>query len=289
MRILFIKSHIHIKNLNFILNCKKIDFTIINWVDDFYKMDISSFDAVYSPCDPIDVSIYPNMKFIFGPHFSIFPEKNHMGMIEGNTNVVYIQPSDWVKNLWEYNPICKNINIQSFAFGVDTEKFIDTKPIIDREKVFIYFKHRNPLDLQLIEKFLITKNYEYRIFSYMHRYREEEYLDYLRESKFGIWIGGHESQGFALLEALSSNVPLLVWSVKSMNQEYGSSYDDIPATTIPYWDERCGEYFYNSTEIENSFNTFISKIDTYKPREYILENLTMEICEQKLIKLIESI
>ena len=72
MRILFIKSHIHIKNLNFILNCKKIDFTIIEWVDDFYKMDISSFDAVISPCDPIDDSLYPNTKFIFGPHFSFF-------------------------------------------------------------------------------------------------------------------------------------------------------------------------------------------------------------------------
>ena len=287
MRILLIKSSIHIKNLNFILKCKKIDFTIIDWVDDFYKMDISSFDIVYSPYHPIDVSQYPNTKFIFGPHFSVFPEKNHMDMIKGSTNFVYIQPSEWAANAWINNPLCKDINIQSFAFGVDTEKFSPIKPILEREKVFIYFKYRNPLDLQLIETFLTIKNYDFRIFSYKNRYSEEEYIEYLQNSKFGIWVGGHESQGFALEEALSSDVPLFVWNVKSMKQEYGSNYHDIPATTIPYWDERCGEYFYNPTEIEDKFNIFISKIDTYKPREYILENLTIELCENKLINIIE--
>jgi hypothetical protein len=251
-------------------------------------MDISSFDVVYSPCDLIDVSLYPNTKFIFGPHFSVFPEENHMNIIKGNTNVIYIQPSEWVRKLWKTNPLCKDINIQSFAFGVDTEKFVPIKPILEREKVFIYFKHRNPLELNLIETFLTIKNYNYRIFSYKNRYSEEEYKEYLQNSKFGIWVGGHESQGFALEEALSCNVPLLVWSVQSMKQEYGSTYDDIPATTIPYWDERCGEYFHNLTEIEDTFNSFISKLETYTPREYIVENVSIETCEQNLIDIIKT-
>ena len=289
MRILFIKSNIHIKNLNFILKCKKIDFTIIDRVDDFYKIDISSFDAVYSPCDPIDVSHYPNTKFIFGPHFSVFPEKNHMETIKGNKNVLYIQPSEWAKNVWLFNPLCKNITIESLPFGVDTEKFSPTKYLLERDKVFIYFKHRNPNDLQIVETFLADKNYNYRIFSYRSRYNEDEYLDYLQNSKYGIWIGGHESQGFALQEALSCNVPLLVWSVKSMNQEYGSNYNDIPATTIPYWDERCGEYFTNLNDLSLTFEKFISNINNYNPREYILQNLSVDKCEKKLIKLIETI
>jgi len=71
-----------------------------------------------------------------------------------------------------------------------------------------------------------------------------------------------------------------------MNQEYKSTYNDIPGTTIPYWDERCGEFFYNNNDIEEKFNLFLSKIDIYKPREYVLENLSMEVCEKKLIKLV---
>lgn len=29
-----------------------------------------------------------------------------------------------------------------------------------------------------------------------------------------------------------------------MSQEEGYNYPDIPANVIPYWDERCGEFFY---------------------------------------------
>ena len=74
MRVIFINSGVHHKNLNFILKCTKIDIQIINSVNEFYRMDISSFECVISPCEPIDVSKYPNMKFIFGPQFSVFPD-----------------------------------------------------------------------------------------------------------------------------------------------------------------------------------------------------------------------
>ena len=137
-----------------------------------------------------------------------------------------------------------------------------------------------------LENFLRFKNISYRIFSYVDRYDENDYLDYLQNSKYGIWLDAHESQGFALEEALSCNVPLLVWNVNSMNQEYGSNYNNIPATTIPYWDETCGEFFYDSNELNNTFENFISKLDTYKPRDFILNNLSVDICENNLIDLI---
>jgi glycosyltransferase involved in cell wall biosynthesis len=137
--------------------------------------------------------------------------------------------------------------------------------------------------------FLKSKNIEFEIFDYVSRYSEEKYLDYLQNSKYGIWLDAHESQGFALEEALSCNVPLLVWNITSMNQEYRSSYSNIPATTIPYWDARCGEYFYTSSELEETFNNFLSKIDTYKPREYILENLSIDVCEKNLLDVIKKI
>ena len=73
-----------------------------------------------------------------------------------------------------------------------------------------------------------------------------------------------------------------------MNQEYNSTYNDIPATTIPYWSEQCGEYFYEKNEFEKTFQIFISKINYYKPREYILQTLSTDICENNLIDLINN-
>lgn len=289
MKVLFIKSGIHPKNLNFILNCKKIEFTFVNHVNEIDNLNISDYYVVYSPCEPIDVSKYPNTKFIFGPHFSVFPKKTHMDMIRNNNNVVYIQPSDWVVNLWRNNPNCNNINIKPFAFGVETEKFCEKLPIENRSQVFVYFKRRKPEELNAILNLLRSKNIEFKIFNYVSRYSEEEYITYLQNSKYGIWLDAHESQGFALEEALSCNVPLLVWNVASMNQEEGANYIDIPATTIGYWDNRCGEYFYNQSELEETFCRFLSKIETYTPREYVLENLSVDVCEQKLLDTIENI
>jgi hypothetical protein len=289
MKVLFIKEGIHPKNLNFILNCKIIECTFVNRVNEINNLNIPDYDVVYSPCEPIDVSKYPNTKFIFGPHFSVFPHKNHMDIIRNNKNVVYIQPSEWAAQVWINNPLCNNINIKSFAFGVETEKFCEKIHIENRNKVFIYFKRRKPQELIAILNMLKNKNIEFKIFDYVSRYSEEDYITYLQNSKYGIWLDAHESQGFALEEALSCNVPLLVWSVTSMNQEEGMNYKDLPATTIPYWDERCGEYFYNTSELEETFNKFLSKIETYKPREYVLNNLSFDVCEEKFINLLNSV
>lgn len=287
MKILYIKYGMHHKNHNSMMSYKNITLYIIEKPDILNTLDLSQFDCVYSPSIPIDVNKYPNTKFIFGPHFSVFPEKKQMDIIR-RSNVIYVQPSEWAANVWRNSDLCKNISVKSLPFGVDTDKFRNNKLISERDNVFIYFKSRNPIFLNTIEMFLKSKGINYKIFSYKTRYDENTYIEYLKNSKYGIWIGRHESQGFALEEALSMNVPLLVWDVKSMNEEYGYNYADIPATVIPYWDERCGEFFYDITKLDNIFNLFISKLETYKPREYILENLSMEKCEQKLIDIIEN-
>jgi hypothetical protein len=285
MKILFIRSSIHHKNINFILKSKIIDFTIIDSIYHINNYDLSLFDVVVSPCDPIDVSKYPNTKFIFGPQFSVFPEHN-LNLIQGN---IYNLLSDWVVNIWNKYEICQNMKLVTLPFGVETELFQEIKPICDRNQVFVYFKNRNPSELKYISEFLNSKSIQYSVFSYNNRYNENEYLSFLQNSKYGIWIGTHESQGFALQEALSCNVPLFVWNVTSMNQEWGQYYNNIPATSIPYWDERCGEVFYDANELEVKYNTFINNIGKYKPRDFIIENLSIEVCENRWIEFIKNI
>lgn len=204
------------------------------------------------------------------------------------TNVTYVQPSEWAAKIWRDNELCKNIKVEPLPFCVDTEKFKDTKSFISRNNIFIYFKGRDPNLLNIMNSFLNSKNINFVIFNYNTKYEENTYIEYLKNSKYGIWIGRHESQGFALEECLSMNVPLFVWNVKSMNEEYGYNYDDIPATVIPYCDERCSEYFYDINELESKFDLFTSKLEEYKPREYVLEKLSREVCEEKLINIIKN-
>lgn len=286
MKILFIDISMHKKNLDALLNYN-INISRINHTN-LDTIDLSQFDCVYSPAVPINISKYPNTKFLFGPHFSVFPQNHQMTIICGN-NVIYIQPSKWVVDLWKNFSICSDLNLQHLPFGVDTKKFSPIKNISDRDKIFIYHKRRNPQDLIILQTFLKSLNINFRIFDYVNKYPEEEYINYLKDSKFGIWLSAHESQGFALEEALSCDVPLLVWNVTSLNQEYRSNYPDKPATTIPYWDDRCGESFTEFNDLPSVFNTFIDNLQNYKPREYILENLSIKKCSEKFINIVNNI
>ena len=286
MKVLFINNFFHHKNLNAF---QKYNI-IIHAVDisDLNKIRLNEYDVVFSPSEPIDVRKYPDTKFIFGPHFSVFPNETQIKMIEGK-NTVYIQPSDWTKLCWQNYSYCKNITIKALPFGVDTNKFNEIRPLTERNMVFIYFKRRMPSELHEVYNFLLSKGYIPVIFDYVKNYSEDHYLNCLQNSKFGFWLDAHESQGFALQEALACNVPLLVWNVSFLNQEYGSSYPKILATSIPYWSESCGEHFTDITELELKFNNLIKNLHNYKPRDFILENLSIEKCSSKFIDIVNEI
>lgn len=246
--------------------------------------EIRNFDIIYSPSKPINTSLFPKKKFIFGPHFSVFPD-NKLSHINNNcNNSCYIQPSNWVINLWKTFNVDSILPIKKMYFPVDTDKFNPGNN--EKNNVFIYMKRRKPSELKYIKDFLDYKDINYRVFDYVKRYEESDYLSYLKTCKYGIIVDAHESQGFAIEEALSCNIPLLVWNVSSMNQEEGVNYPDIKATSIPYWNERCGEFFHNKNEFETKYNEFISKLNTYKPREFVLENLSVEKCAENFKNLL---
>ena len=236
---------------------------------------------------------FPDKKFIFGPHFGK-NKINEMRKINNmNNNNIYIQPSMPSVKLWTDELKYTTTPVKAIPFGVDTDKFKPDTDIVNKNEVMLYYKNRNPGELNFIEKILNERKINYKLFSYTRRYNEDDYMNHLKKSKYGIWLGSHESQGFALEEALSCNVPLLVWNVTLRKQEWSMRevYKNIKSnvTTIPYWDKRCGEFFYNQNEFESKFDEFLSKLDTYQPRQFILENLSLEKCAEKWNKLIYDI
>jgi hypothetical protein len=284
MKILIIgwAHHKNITGLKLLLHNINYEYKVGN-VD-----EINSFDIIYSPDNPINTSLYPSKKFIFGPHFSIFPSNKLLGINNIYNNSIYIQPSVWVCELWKNYDAEKFIPNKVFPFPVDVDKFCPNQNNYKNE-VFIYFKRRNPQELEYVKHFLNNKNISYKIFDYVQKYNEDDYLHCLQNAKYGIIIDAHESQGFAIQEALSCNVPLLVWNTSVMSQEYGSNYQNIPCSSIAYWDERCGEYFYKVEEFETTYNKFINKLETYNPRAYIMDNLSPQKCGEQFIELIASI
>jgi glycosyltransferase involved in cell wall biosynthesis len=187
----------------------------------------------------------------------------------------------------------------AIPFPVDVQRFCPSElPSQPRYDCFVYFKGRKQELLEFAEATLKSLGLRYTILRY-GSYTEEEYLDVLRSSKVGLWIGSHESQGFALQEALSANVPLLVWNVKSMFDEYNRaneiSYKEdqlkykLKATSVPYWDSRCGELFYEKEEFSTKLMTILQKYEEYHPRAFILETLSPVACYKRLTEILTTI
>ena len=64
-----------------------------------------------------------------------------------------------------------------------------------------------------------------------------------------------------------------------------------PVSSVPYWDKRCGLKFKDHLEFEPKVNSFLEllKSNQFNPRQYILENLSLEICAQKYLDIYNKV
>ena len=121
----------------------------------------------------------------------------------------------------------------------------------------------------------------------------DDFISYIKTCKYGIVLGRHESQGFAIQEMLSCNIPLLVWGAIQRRQEYPfiMQYNHVKSvvSTVPYWSSTCGEIFYKPEDLEKYYNIFIEKLETYKPRQFILDTVSIDSCCVKWNNLLKSL
>lgn len=247
--------------------------------------NINNYDIIYSPATYIPIENYPTKKFVFGPQFSVFPNQIVNRFNNKHKNAIYIQPSEWPRSIWRDELDYKTLDIHVYPIGVDTDDFI---PIdMNRDKVMVYNKRRTPDKLKFVLDYLKENKIMFELITY-GSYNEKQFKDCLNRSKCAIWIGCNESQGLGLLETLSMNVPILVWNVRRLDEEFplpDQRYKNINtiSTTVPYWDNKCGEVFYEQKEFENAFNKILN--GQYQPREFILENFTLKQRAAEFLKL----
>lgn len=297
MKILFIDSYCHRKNkIGFELMCKANSVEYVISYDPTHFGD--AYDLVIVPSEAINPQYFHNAKRImYGPHNFVFSQ----GIWQGPQQIFpphcfYDILSPWVDTLQkEFGGL--SLASRAVPFAVDVDRFAPSlKPM--KYDCFLYFKGRKHELLPYAEGRLKALGLKYRVIQY-GSYKEDEYIDVLQTSRFGVWVGRHESQGFALQEALSTNVPLAVWDVKSMFEEYDSknekSYKEDPkvykltGTCVPYWDSSCGEVFTEQSEFDATVMKVCQNVEKYNPREYILKTLSPKACYKHLLEVLETI
>ena len=190
-----------------------------------------------------------------------------------------IAPSIWVKNKFIHKFNIPTDKVSVWPVGIET--FNNTRNMT--YDCLIYFKRRDEKELESVKEFLTNFNLSYKMVEY-GGYSENSFMENVNQARFCFLINGTESQGIAVQEIMSMGVPIICWDLKWWLDQ-GEEYR-VPATSIPYWDNRCGEVFYDIKELPVTFNKFYANIDKYDPKAFIRDNLSFECSVKTLLDIL---
>jgi hypothetical protein len=230
---------------------------------------------------------------IVGPNTAVMPTDLPRFRKLLHPQSIYLFPSAWAETAW-LSAGFSECRTEVWAAGIDLAKFTHRERTLNEPNhVLIYFKNRDKALLSYVTDVVTICGYTYESFIY-GCYTEEDYRLALTKAKCGIWIGGTESQGFALMEALASGVPLIVLDAQSIGDNFydfrnpltprfSAEFLATPATTAPYFSENCGIKILSHKLNETKLKEFLDKIESFSPAAYIAGEHSLDHAAKKLI------
>lgn len=219
-------------------------------------------------------------RLIIGPNICTLPFDN--GFVMNGKYKYILVPSQWVKD--KYMRWLPEEKIKIWAVGIDTLEFPNLSKEEKTNDVLLYLKNRK-YEIYDFALGSIPLDMTCQTITY-GGYSENEFKDALKKSKMCVVVANTESQGIAIQEMMSSNIPLVVLDKTRWNDR--SEALDTPATSVPYWDERCGIKVIQNTEIKDAIKTVYNNLNAYSPRDYVLENLGLSASAMNLINYLNN-
>ena len=224
--------------------------------------------------DPYQVNNYDTLKnkdkLLVGPQ--VWPFAPEFQQLTEYGKI--ITPSQWVADLYaKFFDVRGTLNWPVAIYAPEIE---EKEPEID---FLIYFKNRARNHLMVVLNHLQERGLTFTLLEYGN-YSQEQFKLALSSVRFCVIIDNTESQGIATQEMMAANKPLFVldqpvWD--HMGQEYA-----IPATSVPYWSNECGEKITRPEEIEDVFDRFYSNLDNYTPKDFV----DRELSPQKTVQIL---
>ena len=216
---------------------------------------------------------------IIGPQVWLFDGYGQFLIENQNYYKKLIAPSQWVKDKFINKFNLPENKVAVWPVGI--EEFDNIRePSYD---CLIYFKRRDESELSAVKTFLVSRGLSYRMVEY-GGYDEIGFRNLINQAKFCFLINGTESQGIAVQEIMSMGTPIIAWDIKEWLDQ-GEAYR-VPATSVPFWDERCGEKFYSIDKLGETFDNFYARINDYDPKAYVKENLSFESSVKTLLDIL---
>ena len=193
-------------------------------------------------------------------------------------------PSPWVKDLWIKEDPYIEAKVEVWMSGVDSGFWTpsEQRGLSGVRRILIYVKSLRTDVAEEVGIVCKELNYETE-FIHAGRYSRNEYLRALRRSDAMIVVGGFESQGLAMFEAWSADVPTLVWLNPNppLSDRGATRYRSHQKGTepSPYLSDETGA-FWSSLEVLSQMIEQLS-IDGLNPRKWVMKNAQLEQCAER--------
>lgn len=205
-------------------------------------------------------------------------------------------PGPWVRDMFIQH--FGEHMVEAWPAGIDIDKWRtnNAQKAVDVlvYSKFLWDKEANAQKLlQPILTHLDAEKLSYKIITY-GSYKHTDLLDALNSCRTAIFLCEHESQGFAYQQILSSGVPIFAWDRQGPWLDpsfYPHKVVFTPASSVPYWDQRCGMKFKDLTDFYGKLQIFIQAASEgqFDPRSFVVDNLSLEKSANQYLKIVKSV
>ena len=257
-------------------------------------------------------------KTLIGPCVEAFMGDNTI-LSENYEN--YVAASPWHKDLYEnYSKISKGEKtVFYWPCGIDTEFYKPFEKANKYHDYLLYDKNSHANYHYWLRDFFNDKGQNMSYALGNTNYENIGLKAYSDCSKYCISANASETQGFGIMEIMSMNLPIFCLD-KNYHWSYGLISSKVESSSCPYFSEECGimlhmkdyvndyqskfdkikppcgdiiDYAKCNEEfkinlLKEKFDLFLNNLESYSPRQYILDNHTLKRGAQKLIDIFEQ-
>jgi hypothetical protein len=224
---------------------------------------------------------------VAGPVNALFPDEADGVLLTPEIDCLIVA-SEWARGLYLDAPQL----VEKFVAcpcGVDTRFWQPTgRP--RKNIALVYWKSGNESFCRGVEEVVVNCGLEPRRLRSAHGehalFAPDDYRRRLDESAIGVFLSTFETQGLALVEAWSMDVPTAVWDPQATTEWRGRTFQ--AGSSAPYLTPMTGRRWRTIDELEPTLRNMLAERSTFQPRAWVLANMTDAICARALYEIIRT-
>jgi len=218
-------------------------------------------------------------KLLAGPNIVVRPGDADQVLLNSVIDLVLV-PSDWVKDLYVQDGPLQEDRVAVWASGVDETWW---KPWGEqaRTDIVIYDKYMPEMASQ-VECLLAQLGLKHRVIRY-GEYSPGTYRAALNSAVACIFLTESESQGLALAEAWSMDVPTLV--LQRQTRVINGLH--MTVSTAPYLTDLAGHFWQDLDQLRGLLGQLA--VTKHEPRLWVLSNMTDVACAKNFLDILEAL